>query len=491
MSQQPPSGGRDGLVREAKRRAENLRKVDFRKLAFAPQLDFITDDARRVVACCGRRAGKTQGLALKLIRRGFLFPYCQVFYVTLSRPQAKRVLWPILKEIDRDIKLGCKFGEGDLTCTLPNGSRIVLGGANDEAETQRYRGVKSPLFVLDEAQAFKWYIKSLVEEICIPALTDYGRIGQIVMTGTPNATSHGYFYDASSGSGEIPWSSHHWTMLDNPHLKDVRETFEEEAAKYRLGQQDPRFRREYLGEWVRDADNCVFNLSKENLIQRPPEEVEDWRHVLGMDIGYTDATALVVLAYSPTANKVVALESLQESKMDLTRAVVEVDKLNAKYNFESIVVDPGGGGKFHIEEIKKRLGLPAKAAQKTQKVSAIEFLNMDIRNRSFSIVERNNGELIEQLFTLRWNLDRVKDRYGGFQPTTRLTIDDHDPDHLADALLYAHRECSHWLAQYKKASPTPGTKQYWAAEEAKLRQWQINKAKERLRTEEDPFGFGY
>lgn len=488
---QSPSLDVAALAREAQRRASSLSKVDFGKLAFPRQLDFITDRSPRVVACCGRRGGKTRGLSFKLLRSGLIYPHSQVFYITLAMPQARRNVWPMLQEIDRELNLGCKFSEGKLSCTLPNGSIIWLGGAGDEAEIQRYRGIGSPLFVIDEAQAFKWYLHSLVEEICEPALADFGGEGQIVMTGTPNATSHGYFYEAATGKSEVPWSRHHWTLLENIHLPNREKFFNEQAAKYRLGQKDPRFQREYLGQWIRDVENCVFNLTDDNLVHRMPEGIEDWRYVLGMDVGYVDATAFVVLGYSPSANVVVAIESFEESKLDLIRAGAKVVELDSKYNFESIVIDPGGGGKFHIEHIKQRLRLPAKAAQKAQKISAIEFLNTDLRNRSLSIVKRKNTDLINQMFVLRYNFDRVKDRHGGLHPTARIAIDDHDPDHLSDALLYAHRECSHWLAQYTKEPPTPHTQQWYDEEEARLRKQAMDAAKQEVEAREELESYGW
>src|SRR5690606_34805605 len=118
--------------------------------------------------------------------------------------------------------LGAKFNQVELTMTLKNGSVIILGGANDDSEIERYRGGAYPLVIIDEAQSVRSYLKVLVEEILAPATIDYA--GQIVMIGTPNASAMGYFHDAATGklvrpdTGEPIWSNHSWTGLDNPNI---------------------------------------------------------------------------------------------------------------------------------------------------------------------------------------------------------------------------------------------------------------------------------
>src|SRR5690606_12495979 len=149
-------------------------------------------------------------------------------YITNSRPQAKRILWPKLQFWNRKLDLDAKFNQVELTMTLKNGSTIMLGGANDESEIERYRGGAYPLVILDEAQSFRSFLQPLVEEILAPATLDYA--GQIAMIGTPNPVCLGYFFDASTGklvdneTGKPIWKNHHWTAFDNPYINtDFRE----------------------------------------------------------------------------------------------------------------------------------------------------------------------------------------------------------------------------------------------------------------------------
>ena len=165
----PAEGAR--LVRRALELAETAQRIDFGALCFPEQRAFVEDDASFVAAVCGRRGGKSDGAVLKMLRAAHENPNSTILYITNSRPQAKRIAWRKLMMWDRRLKLGAKFNHADLVVHLPGpGSQIVLGGANDEAEIERYRGGDHPLVVIDEAQTIRGFIKYLVTDILLPTL---------------------------------------------------------------------------------------------------------------------------------------------------------------------------------------------------------------------------------------------------------------------------------------------------------------------------------
>ena len=459
------------VLAELVRRADQVGKINFRSLAFEKQLAFIEDKSHLTVAICGRRGGKTQGVALLLLDTAQRKERSQVFYITLTRPAAKRNMWPYLIWWNDKLKLGATFNRSELSMTLPNGSIIYLGGANDEGEIERYRGIAmgSPLFVLDEAQAFRPFLERFITDILQPATMDQN--GRIVMIGTPNVHALGYFHDAYHGL--VPgWSTHHWTVYDNTYVQNADEFIEKNVLTLRrITKDDPAFKREYLGQWVKSTSGLVFPIPQIALIDELPEGINDWRYVLGMDVGYVDATSFVSLAYSVDAGLVVNLGSHQKSGMIPTAVCAEVDKLSEVYDYERIVVDPGGGGKGIVEEMKQRWGLNAIVAQKREKHAYIELLNGDLRNGSFKIIKDSNEELLHDASILQWDYARAEKK-GGVHTKLRTKdlaqIDDRTPDHLLDGQLYGWRDCKAYLHDDEHNAPKPGSREALEAEEAAM-----------------------
>lgn len=479
---------------EAARRAEAQRRVDFGKLCFPKQRAFVEDDSPFVAGLCGRRGGKSDGAVLKCLRSAQRNPGAVVPYIALSRPHAKRIAWPKLLLWNRRLALGCRFNHADLTMTFPKtGSQIVLGGANDESEIERYRGGAYPTVVIDEAQAFRSFLPRFIIEVLMPAILDYD--GQIVLIGTPAPHPFGFFHDISNAEGrrtimrnvELPeFNVHRWTGFDNPNLdRDYREGRHEDvekalavtagkidalskAAGIKPG--DPPYEREWKAVWSKDSSGLVYRVPDLCLIDTLPE-ADDFRYVLGMDVGFVDATAFVVFAYSPSIGRAFVVESFQKTEMLPSHQAAMVMRLDETYDFESIVIDPGGGGKGLVEELSQRHGVPAKVAEKREKVAAIETLNGDLRANVLNIVERGNEELLHDLGNLKWDYTRLERKGGAnweMKPITHLAIDDSTPDHLADAFLYGHRECLHYLNEYDVESPKHGTPEWLAAEEERL-----------------------
>ena len=133
------------VLLEAKRRADTLARIDFGALCFPEQRSFVEDDSPFVAGEAGRRGGKSDGAVLKCLRGAHENPGSQIPYIALSRPHAKRIAWPKFLFWNRRLELGGKFNHAELSMYLPKcGSTITLGGANDEAEIERYRGGAYP-----------------------------------------------------------------------------------------------------------------------------------------------------------------------------------------------------------------------------------------------------------------------------------------------------------------------------------------------------------
>ncbi len=135
-----------------------------------------------------RRAGKSVAEINEVIKRALTnprtFPVPRYAYVGPSFAQTKDLIWGYLKHYTSVlIPEGCKYNEGDLECTLPNGAKITLyGGA---AAYERMRGMYFDGIVLDE---FPLLNPAVFSTVVRPCLADYR--GWAIISGTSNGDDH-------------------------------------------------------------------------------------------------------------------------------------------------------------------------------------------------------------------------------------------------------------------------------------------------------------
>jgi hypothetical protein len=455
------------LAREAARRTRVETVLGAEDALFGVQRAFVEDTAQFVAACCSRRAGKSIGLVHKHLRSGRKFPGSTSFYITNTRRQAERGFWaqglvPTLKRLD----IPHKLNQNELSCTFPNGSRILLGGANDLQEIETYRGTKTPLVTIDEAQSVRGFISTLIDDIFLPQLADYGSEGQILLTGTPNPSALGYFHEATTGTRPDAegWSVHRWTMFDNPHMPDPAGFLARYLVRRGWTEGDPKIQREFFGRWVRDSEGLVYPFERKNLVQFLPEGFPregGWCFILGLDPGYRDATAFVVLAFSERLAQILLVESFQKTGLIPDAVAVEVEQLQERYDFDAIVVDAGGLGKAYAETMIQKYGISAEVAQKTQKNTAIQHLNGDLRAGVLRALVPANEDLLHDASLLQWDYEKVEKAGREKVSWEDLRIDDRTPDHLLDAMLYAHRKCRAYMNSGEADGPDRGTEAWW------------------------------
>lgn len=417
---------------------------------FPQQAAFVNDKSKRVAAVCSRRAGKSTGVAISICRTAMKYHDAIIPYITLIKRQGKEILWPELRRLNAKYDLGLKFNQNDLSVTFPTKTRVYILGGREEGELESLRGPKYPAVYIDEAQAFRSFLEDVIEDIIEPALLDYD--GILYLTGTPNAACAGYFHDVTNTKRFTGWSVHHWTAADNPHLPNFQTWLEARMAHYRWTPDDPTLMREWRGKWVRDGSALLYDLKEYNYVEEYPSDLE---YVLGIDLGYVDSTAFVVMGFSEAENAIYTIESYKEAKLIPSAVAARVAALQERYPFTSIVADSGGLGKGYVEEMRQRFGIPVKAAEKRNKVANIELLRGDLKAGIMRIVRRENADLLDEVHLLQWNDDRTG-------------TDDRFEDHLADAWLYGYRECRHYLHEPVENAPIAGTPDWYNKLEAKF-----------------------
>jgi hypothetical protein len=266
-----------------------------------------------------------------------------------------------------------------MTCHR-TGSVYQLRGVEDTADAEKFRGFPQAEFQVDECGSFKPELFAYLLTQCVsprlgealalppgllefliewdeadeealaaylePIVWDDHRGGCIALASTPPRRIGGEFYEVTrEGSGrhrpytkraEYPgwlgYSSHAWTLKDVVDLPDAKERYKalwfnwqealREKAEKGWSDDNPIWKREYLGIWAADDTDTVFRFRPHvdgqewNLwdpIGRPASSAEDMRRVLdvlrGMfsdvrhvvigDEGYKDPFALNVFSFSP------------------------------------------------------------------------------------------------------------------------------------------------------------------------------------------------
>ncbi len=369
-------------------------------------------------------------------------------FIGLTRAEAKLLAWDEIKAVNDSFGLGFTFNEADLIARAPTGAKVWVTGADQQKHIRKMRGHKFRRIVLEECGAQGSHLKELVEDVLEPRTADLH--GQICMLGTPNAARAGFFFDAIHGlNGAKGWSHHHWTLFDNPYLPHAREWVQKNLFEDRGWTDDhPTYRREYLGEWVRDDAAMVYDYRDDrNTFTVLPEVDSGWRAVLGIDFGWRAASAFFVWGWHPSQPGLHELYSMKRPKMTVTAIMKQVEKLHENFGFKAIVGDPGGLGVTIIEELNERWrkelkGIEIEAAQKTAKKDHIVLFNDDLRTGRIKV--RKDSPIVEEWTLLQW------DESGEDE-------DDRFENHLSDASLYSWRRAQHYRHKPKTEAPPKGT----------------------------------
>lgn len=400
------------------------------KFLFPEQLAFVRDPAPFKTAVCSRRAGKTISCAADLVDTALRFADTVCLYITLSRKNAKRILWKELKKINRDYNLNAKFDNSELSLTLANESVIYLTGAKDASEIEKFRGLPIKKCYIDECQSFRQYIKDLIDEVVAPALMDYA--GSLCLIGTPGPVPAGYFHDCSVINQN--WSHHHWTFWNNPFiLKKSKQThqalLERELKRRGISADHPSIQREWFGKWVLDSDSLLLHYSPtlNHFVDLLPRK---YTYILGIDLGFNDADALAVIAWSDDDPVTYLLEERIENKQGLTELVGQIHELEAKYDFSKIVIDEGGLGKKLAEELRRRHHIPVQPADKTRKMENVAFLDDALRTARFKA--RKESRFAQDSYLVEKDRDK--------STPDRIIVSNKYHSDIIDATLYAFKE---------------------------------------------------
>lgn len=436
------------------------------------QAAFVEDQSRFICVMCTRRAGKSTGAVMRVLYDAYQHPGANYLFAGLTLESAKKAIWKDgFKDIDSRLNLRLKFNEVASTITLPNGSVVyIIGMDSSEQQKRKARGGKYRGVVIDEAQDFASDLDDLIVSVMKPAVSD--NQGWIVLAGTPGQVPMGVFYRISARqTAERPgtwlfkdvataseWRGHTWSAFDNPGMAAQTQADIEEQVRIDANVMNtPRFMREWRGMWVTDDDRRVYRYSpgRNDYDGTLPKYSEgEWHYVIGVDLGYDDATALTVGAWHDYDQTAYFVDAENESGLDITDVAQWIHRWIKHYGAEQVVVD--GANKQAVQEIQNRHGLPLIAADKIGKQDFIDIMNADFLKGKIKL-SPSCDSLREEYAYLAWAERAWK--LGVRKEDKRAS------DHQADSALYLYRLLYAYLADEIADRPKRGTPEYADYEE--------------------------
>lgn len=433
---------------------------------FPEQNAFILDQSSFIDAQCSRRAGKSSGLAIRFFNTMNRYPGATCRYLALTGDSARDIMWPVLEELDEKYKIGLKFIPSRLTVVSPNGGKLRLYGADMKNFIRRLRGNKSPGTAVDEAQEFGSHLEYLVDDILTPMMVDFPD-AWLAITGTPGPVPSGYFFDVTKQK-KHGYSHHEWTFLNNPYLPDPQGFLDKLIAQKAWEENHPTLLREWRNKWVVDLEALWIRYKADiNDFTKLPTHVKQWNYILGIDIGWRDADAFAVLAWSESDPVTYLVEEIVTTKQDITGLREQINSLQKRYSFHKMVMDTGGLGKKIAEELKARYGLPIDAADKARKQENAEILNDSLRRGTFKASSESRFAQDSYLIQIDWDKSTPD----------RIVIKKSPHSDIIDAVLYGFKESPAYHYKEPVKAAQPGSPEYDKEQEEKHVQAAIDTVK--------------
>ncbi len=416
---------------------------------FPKQNAFVEDKARYIDAQCSRRAGKTNGLAIRFFKTMEKYPRSQCIYLSLTFDSARDILWPVLQELNEKYKLGCTFVESKLWMIHPNGAKLKLMGADMKNFIKRLKGRKYPGIGIDEAQDFGSHLQSLVDDVLTPSIADYSD-GWIALTGTPGPVPQGYFFDVTQ-NGKYGYSHHAWTLFENPFMPAPQVFLEDLKKKREWPSDHPTLLREWLNQWVLDVEALWIRYRESvNHYQELPQGIK-WNYILGIDIGFKDADALALLAWHESTPVTYLVKEVITTKQGLTELVEQIQDLQKSYDISKMIIDEGGLGKKLAEEMRRRYHIPVQPADKARKQETVDIMNDSLRLGR--LMAKGSSRFAQDSYLIQIDWDKSS--------PNKIVIKKKPHSDIIDAVLYAFHESPAYTYEIPKEKPKPGTKE-WA-----------------------------
>jgi hypothetical protein len=217
----------------------------------------------------------------------------------------------------------------DKVLELPNGSMIRLGAAT---QVDSCVGRSYDLIVFDESALCKGGQEAFNVALR-PTLDKPG--SKAIFISTPRGKKNWFAVFHQRGfSSEFPeWCSIHADYHENPRMD------EKDIAEARKVMSKAEFDQEYMASFV-TYEGAIYCLPPECVVEHEIEVEEHWEIIGGLDPGYRDPTAFIILAYDGYKERFYVLAEYQNAEATTEGHAAILNEMIAKYKVETVFIDP-------------------------------------------------------------------------------------------------------------------------------------------------------
>lgn len=443
----------DSTLNKSRREDTDFQLYRILKQGFAIQQQILMDLNKKIIIMAGRRAGKTDVIKKKIGSVLLTKEDAKVLYVaktiSVGMQQVFEGVMDLLNDFNNPV-IESNRTEGRIK--LSNNSELFIRGNSSTEEREKLRGFRWDLAIIDEAQS-QTALPYLINDVIEPALID--RKGQLFIAGTGPRVRGTYFETLWTEVDTFKASRYNWNLSDNIFIEDYEKVLDSILEEKHLTKDSPLFIREYLGKLAFDIDALVVRLEPPNFyedkemiqwIQSQPRS--DIKFTAGLDFGFVDSNAFVIVMYSEKKNErwiVYEYKEAGTSSEALAKAVKKgIEYINTDSKFYEIptkffYIYADSANQQLIYDFFTQYKLPVQNAYKANKDFAYELLQEETRK---GFIKTKRGSIFED--------EAMKTVYArnDADNLTRVVDDDLFHPDLMDALLYSLR--SVWMYGIKE-----------------------------------------
>lgn len=306
-----------------------LQLLDIWSTANRPQLAIINavnnPKYRFICAAYARRLGKTY-IANIIGQLVFLIPNCNVLIISpnyslssISFELQRKLIKHFDLELERD-------NTKDRVLELSNGSTIRMGSVT---QVDSCVGRSYDLIIFDEAALGKDG-ESAFNVALRPTLDKPG--AKAIFISTPRGKKNWFSKFFHRGySDEFPeWVSLHADYSENPRMSET------DVKEARSIMSKAEFEQEYMASFV-TYEGQIYSFNNENIIDYLPSDSYDV--IAGIDPGYRDPTAMVVLLYVYSEDTFYVVDEYIAQEANTKEHAEKISELVQKWQIETIFID--------------------------------------------------------------------------------------------------------------------------------------------------------
>jgi phage terminase large subunit len=292
---------------------------------------------RFVVAAISRRQGKTYisniiGQVVALVPKSDIL-------IMSPNYSLSQISWDLQRQLIKATELETTVdNKKDKLLELANGSTIRMGSIN---QVDSSVGRSYDLIIFDEAALVDG--RDAFERALRPTLDRPG--ARAIFISTPRGKTNWFaeYYERGFSADFPDWCSIKATYKDNPRMTEA----DIEEAKRTMS--PALFAQEYEADF-NTYEGQIWNLQNKHIIGHPdcvdadgnPRSIPD-RDSLdiigGLDMGYKDETAYVVVGYDYKAEVFYILDEYQENKKPTSHYAAQITDVNSRWDPDFIFID--------------------------------------------------------------------------------------------------------------------------------------------------------